>query len=175
MSIVNPGRNLILHQGIFTHTTLCIAGNIFRQRHADSLHQTALNLQAGQIRIDRCTAVYRCRIINNAGFACLHINLKLNRTCHKRRRGNVGGSRLGYLQRNFMPVHGRRCDISQSDLLRLIPGFFGCEYLFSVKFHCIRRDAQKLCTQFTDLLTQAQRTPFGRFSGQIGRTRCIRT
>ena len=164
MSIVNPGRNLILHQGNFhAHHPVCIAGNIFRQRHADSLHRTAPQPAGGTDSIDRCTAVYRCRMINNAGFACLHINLKLNRTCHKRRRGNGRFSTpvtpAEFHARTWTPLR-----YQLSDLLRLIPGFSGCEYLFSVKFHCIRRTPRssapslQICSR-----RRTRRTPFGRF------------
>ena len=83
---IEAGRQFILHKRIIDHLTLVRVLDTFKQRHADALHQTALDLYARKVRVDDGSAVDNGGIIENLDLAGLFIQLDLDRTSHIRRR-----------------------------------------------------------------------------------------
>ena len=87
---VQPGGNLILHQGIFKKLALAVIGDVFCKYHANPLQNSAFCLHSGKVGVDWCSTVHGCVVMNHRSFSRFNIRFQFCRANHKRRRRGRG-------------------------------------------------------------------------------------
>ena len=175
MPQIVPGRDPVIHQGIFQDPPPAVVSDILHKRHADALQNTALRLHPDQVQIQRCPAVHTGVIFQHLRFSGLRVHLQLHSPGHEgwgRCGRDVG---LRDLQRKFPLQEGSIGDLLQRH--EASPGVRNdCarqKHLLPVKFDLLRRNFQDPGAEGTDFLPQLPGGFLRRIAGQERRAGSI--
>ena len=161
---IQPGGQAVLQKAALHRLAVGIVGDVFHQRHADTLHDAALGLGAGQRRVDGLAAVHHRLVVQHPHLAGEGVHLHLRHAHHEGRRRYRGGMAHGGLQRGLAAALGGVGQIRQ----RQPPAVRRTHHAAGGKFHLAFRHAQLLGGQRTQLLFQLGAGQLHRLAGDVG-------